>query len=265
MECLFGRGKSGTDFSSEREIYVNNCGYFRGIEKDVSVSRPCGRTDYHLLFVASGEMLVNGERIQEGEAYIIRPLERQEYTYLCREGSLYYWLHFSGSRVSEILSSMSLCGGKYLLYESRGEAEEILRRMIKAVSREWACADEYAVGQLYSLFSLLSDPICNKNPFSRAVKRLCDPTDRATVAELSESYGMSEGHFIRQFKSYTGQTPLEYRAFKRTETAKSLLVSTDMSVTDISLSLGFDDPLYFSRVFKRQTGVSPRGYRNKYI
>ena len=111
----------------------------------------------------------------------------------------------------------------------------------------------------------MSQPRRNKNPFSKAVKRLCDPTDRASVAELAEAYGMSEGHFIRQFKAYTGQTPLEYRAFKKTETAKSLLVGTDMSVTDISLSLGFDDPLYFSRVFKRQTGISPREYRNKYI
>ena len=104
MECLFGRGKSGTDFTSEREMYVNNCGYFRGLEKDVNISRPRGRADYHLLFNASGEVLVNGERLSEGEAYIIFPFERQEYTYLCRENSLYYWLHFSGTRVSEILS-----------------------------------------------------------------------------------------------------------------------------------------------------------------
>lgn len=265
MECLFARGKNATDFASERAIYVNNCGFFRELEKDVCVSRPRGRADFHLLFNASGEMLVNGERLMEGEAYIILPWEKQEYTYLCRESSFYCWLHFSGTRVAEILEAMSLSNGKYSLLESKGEAEEILRKMIKAVSREWECADEYTAGQLYSLLALLSEPRRNKNPFSKAVKRLCDPTDKTSVAELAESYGMSEGHFIRRFKSYTGQTPLEYRAVKRMETAKSLLTGTDMSVTDISASLGFDDPLYFSRAFKRQAGVSPREYRNKYI
>ena len=265
MECLFARGKNITDFASERAVYVNNCGYWRGLEKDVSVNRPRGRADYHLLFNVSGEMLVGDEILSAGEAYIIFPWEKQEYTYLCRENSFYCWLHFSGTRVAEILETMSLSGGKYSLFESKGEAEEILRRIIKAISGEWESSDEYVVGQLYSLFALFSLPCRNKNPFSKAVKKLCDPMDKTTVAELAESYGMSEGHFIRQFKSYTGQTPLEYRAFKKIETAKSLLAGTDLSITDISASLGFDDPLYFSRVFKRQTGVSPREYRNKYL
>ena len=265
MECLFARGKKITDFASRRAIYVNNCGYWRALEKDISINRPNGRSDYHLIFNASGGLTVNGERICEGEAYIIFPWERQDYTYESRENSIYYWLHFSGTSVDGILKGLSLCGGKYSLLESKGEAEEILRRIIKAVSGEWEGTDEYVAGQLYSLFALLSAPRRNKNPFTKAIKRLCDQKERVSVAELAESYGMSEGHFIRQFKSYTGQTPLEYRVTKRMETAKSLLAGTDLSVTDISSSLGFDDPLYFSRVFKRHTGVSPRDYRNKYI
>ena len=265
MECMFGRGKQITDFASESPIYINNCGYWRGLEKNVSTSRQQGRADYHLLFNVSGEILVNGELLEAGEAYVLFPWEKQEYTYLCRENSFYYWLHFSGTKIAELFECLSLKSGKYSLLESKGEAEEILRRILKAVSGEWEGADGYAAGQLYSLLALLSAPRRNKIPFTKAIKRLCDPNDRVSVAELSELYGMSEGHFIRQFKSYTGQTPLEYRAFKRIETAKSLLAGTDMSVTDISFSLGYEDPLYFSRVFKRQTGVSPREYRNKCI
>ena len=90
-------------------------------------------------------------------------------------------------------------------------------------------------------------------------------TDKATVAELAEMYNMSEGHFIRQFKSFTGYTPLEYRSRKVVENAKSLLSGTDMPITDISESLGFEDPLYFSRVFKKNAGMSPREYRKKFI
>ena len=265
MECLFARGKTSTDFASPMPVHINNCGYWCRLEKNVTMIQPNGRADYHLLFNASGEMVINGEKVCEGEAYVIMPRERYEYTYISKENALYYWLHFSGTEVKAILERLSLRKGKYTLSESKGEVEEILRRMIKALLEEWEGAEEYMVGQLYSLLVLLSEPRRNKNPFSKAVKKLCDPKDKTSVAELAESYGMSEGHFIRQFKSYTGQTPLEYRAFKKIETAKSLLSGTDMSVTDISSALGFEDPLYFSRVFKRQAGVSPREYRNKYL
>ena len=265
MECLFGRGKKITDFASERPIYVNNCGYMRKLEKDVCTSRPRGRTDYHLLFNASGEILVNGEILRDGEAYIFFPWEMQEYTYLNKENSLYYWLHFSGTEVPGMLEFLSVGKGKYSLFESKGEAEEIFRRMIKAVSDEWEGSNGYVVGQLYSLMALLSNPRKNKNPFIKAIKKLSTPADKTTVAELADMYNMSEGHFIRQFKFYTGYTPLEYRARKIVENAKSLLSGTDMPITDVSESLGFEDPLYFSRVFKKTAGISPREYRKKYI
>ena len=265
MECLFARGKESTDFASPMPVYINNCGYWRQLDKNVTVNRPNGRADYHLLFNVSGEIAVDGETLGEGEAYLIMPREGYEYIYMSRPNSFYYWLHFSGTEVSSILERFSIGRGKYSLSESRGEVEEILRRMVKALLEEWEGAEDYMVGQLYSLLTLLSAPRRNKNPFLKAVKKLCDPNDKTTVADLAESYGMSEGHFIRQFKMYTGQTPLGYRSLKRVEMAKSLLVGTDMSVTDISESLGVEDTHYFSRVFKRHVGVSPREYRNKYL
>jgi AraC-like DNA-binding protein len=229
------------------------------------MARPHGRADYHLLFNVSGEIVVNGETLCEGEAYLIFPGEKQEYTYVNRENALYYWLHFSGAKVAEMLEFLSVTRGKHSLIESKGEAEEIIRRMIKAISDEWDGADSYAVGQMYSLMALVSKPRRNENPFAKAIKRLSAPNDKTSVSELAASYSMSESHFIRQFKFYTGSTPLEYRSNKIITNAKSLLSGTDMPITDISESLGFDDPLYFSRFFKKRTGISPREYRKKYI
>ena len=265
MDCFYARRKVATDFVSEMPVYINNCGYLRRLDKDVSVNRAHGRADYHLLFNASGEMLVNGEVLCEGDAYVIFPGEKQEYTYVNKEGGLYYWIHFSGSQVANILEMMSVGSGKYSLLESKGEVEDIFRRIIKSISERWECAGEYAGGQLFSLLALVASPLRNKNPFAKAIKRLNSPKDKVSVLELAEMYNMSEGHFIRQFKSYTGYTPLEYRARKIVENAKSLLSGTDMPVADISETLGFEDPLYFSRMFKKNTGVSPREYRKKYI
>lgn len=265
MEYLFGRGRASTDFASSMPIYINNCGYIRRLDKDVSVNRPNGRADYHLLFNASGKMIVNDEILEEGDAYIILPWDKHEYTYVNSDNALYYWLHFSGTEVPRMLEGLSIGKGRYTLSESKGEAEEILRRMVKSLSEEWESAEKYMVGQFYSLLALLSSPNKNRIPFTKAVKLLGDPKNKVTVAELAEMYNMSEGHFIRQFKAYTGYTPLEYRVRKIVENAKSLLSGTDMSIADISGTLGFEDPLYFSRMFKKNTGVSPREYRKKYI
>ena len=265
MECFYARGKNSTDFSSEMPMHINNCGYMRKLEKDVSICRPGGRSDYHLLFNASGEIIVNGEVLTEGDAYLVLPWEKQEYTYISKENAIYYWIHFSGTKIPEMLERLSLKGGRFSLLESKGETEDILRRIIKSVSESWESMEEYAVGQFYALMALLSAPCRSKNPFLKAIKRLSTPKDKATVAELAEMYNMSEGHFIRQFKSFTGYTPLEYRSRKVVENAKSLLSGTDMPITDISESLGFEDPLYFSRVFKKNAGMSPREYRKKFI
>ena len=265
MDCFYARSNTATDFASEMPIYINNCGYIRRLDKDVSVNRELGRADYHLLFNASGEMLVNGETLREGDAYVIFPWEKQEYTYVNKENGLYYWIHFSGTQVSQMLENLSISEGKYSLFESKGETEDIFRRIIKSISENWECASEYAGGQLFSLLALVANPCQNKNPFSKAIKKLSSPKDKVAVVELAEMYNMSEGHFIRQFKAYTGYTPLEYRVRKIVENAKSLLSGTDMSIADISGTLGFEDPLYFSRMFKKNTGVSPREYRKKYI
>ena len=67
--------------------------------------------------------------------------------------------------------------------------------------------------------------------------------------------------FYRQFKEYTGQTPLQYILDIRLTTAKKMLESTDYSISEISASVGYDNALYFSRLFHKHIGVSPKEYR----
>ena len=60
-----------------------------------------------------------------------------------------------------------------------------------------------------------------------------------------------------------GKPPMQYLNEYRVEKACALLENTAYSVTDAALAVGFDDASYFARVFKKQTGVSPRNYRKK--
>jgi AraC-like DNA-binding protein len=60
-----------------------------------------------------------------------------------------------------------------------------------------------------------------------------------------------------------GMPPTQYLNGYRVEKAQTLLKNTDRSITDIALAVGFDDASYFARIFKKQTGMTPREYKNQ--
>ncbi len=82
-----------------------------------------------------------------------------------------------------------------------------------------------------------------------------------SLEELAVLCGVSKQHFCRVFKEKVGMRPMEYLARKRILEAKILLCGTDISVTDIGRSVGYDDLTYFGIVFKKYEGVSPSEFR----
>lgn len=84
-----------------------------------------------------------------------------------------------------------------------------------------------------------------------------------SIKEYAAAHNLSEGWFIQNFKQYTNSTPAQYLLSLRIHNAKVLLESTNYNVTEISNIIGYENPLYFSRIFKKQTGFSPSEYRKK--
>ena len=82
-----------------------------------------------------------------------------------------------------------------------------------------------------------------------------------SIEEYAQSRGMSVSWFLRNFKQMTMKSPMQYILTIRINNAVSLLETTDYNVTEISTIIGYDNPLYFSRIFKKQKGVSPSDYR----
>lgn len=83
-------------------------------------------------------------------------------------------------------------------------------------------------------------------------------TARINVDEYAESLHMSTAWFIRSFKQYVGLSPARYIQSLRIVNAQRLLERTKYSIGEVSEIVGYDNPLYFSRVFKKETGLSPR-------
>ena len=82
-----------------------------------------------------------------------------------------------------------------------------------------------------------------------------------SIEDYAQSRGMSVSWFLRNFKQVTKQSPMQYILALRINNAVSLLETTDYTMAEIAAIIGYDNPLYFSRIFKKQKGISPSDYR----
>ena len=82
---------------------------------------------------------------------------------------------------------------------------------------------------------------------------------------LSQKLNISTSRFLHLFKECTGTSPKNYIIGIRIKKACELLENTDLSILSISEQVGIFDQNYFSRLFKRHTGISPTEYRKKFV
>jgi transcriptional regulator GlxA family with amidase domain len=83
------------------------------------------------------------------------------------------------------------------------------------------------------------------------------------VSTLAAMVSISPSHYFALFKRRTGRAPMDYFTRLRMEEARRLLDTTESSVKEVAAALGYDDPFYFSRVFKAVNHLAPSNYRVK--
>lgn len=88
--------------------------------------------------------------------------------------------------------------------------------------------------------------------------------DPLTLQEIANVAAFSPFHFLRLFKQVFRETPHQYLTRRRLEAAQALLKKTDLTITDICFSIGFESLGSFSWLFRRHLGVSPEGYRERF-
>jgi len=91
------------------------------------------------------------------------------------------------------------------------------------------------------------------------LEHLSEQVDLDTLAAAAK---LSKYHFSSKYKALTGYSPIRHFLNMKMEYACRLLDSGDLSVKGVAIALGYDDPLYFSRLFNKTVGMSPRSYRN---
>ena len=89
-------------------------------------------------------------------------------------------------------------------------------------------------------------------------------TEQITVRSLANISNMSESNFYAAFKKHIGNSPIAYLNRYRLSVAAEKLTQTDNTVSEISYSVGINDPLYFSKLFKKTYGMTSKEYRSVY-
>lgn len=84
------------------------------------------------------------------------------------------------------------------------------------------------------------------------------------VAEMIQRSGLAERSFKRRFTNATGYSPIAYVQRLRIEEAKRCLERTERAVEEVSWQVGYEDPAFFRRLFRRITGITPAAYRRKF-
>ena len=83
------------------------------------------------------------------------------------------------------------------------------------------------------------------------------------IEDMASQSGLSRTSFYNQLKALTGQSPKEFVSEFRMKKAYMYLDSSNMTISEIAYKTGFNDPVYFARLFKQRTGMTPKAYREK--
>ncbi len=100
-----------------------------------------------------------------------------------------------------------------------------------------------------------------------AVQRyiMANHRENLTISEVAQKFEYSQKHLSKLFRTKLHMTMTQFLNETRLRVAEGLLLSTDEPVAVISASVGFDNPYYFMRLFKKKNGISPTHYRNNYF
>ncbi len=260
-----------------KPLIVTSCGtYHLYTRPKLPTWRPRGRRDFQLLYIASGKAHFHFDGKEQivtaGHMVLYRPKEPQKYEYYGEDQTEVYWVHFTGGNVTNILRSYGITDDKKVFYCGSGlDYKNLFRSMINELQM---CKENYAeMLEMYlrQIFIML------KRYFTDSLKtdnaHVIEEIDKATlyfnehyseeisIEEYAQNNHFSVSWFIRNFKHCTGSTPMQYILSKRIYNAEILLHDSTYNVTEIAEIVGYENPLYFSRIFKKVKGLSPSEYR----
>lgn len=254
---------------TQNPLSVNCCGWQVFRTKDYFQQRTYGRLDYQIIYLyrGSGHYLLDGEwvGVPAGNLLLFRPGEPQVYSYYASEKPEVYWIHFTGTACDEILEKYGI---RNCYIGENLSLKLLFQDMIAELQLKKAMYNEITISSFYKMMALINrfggqgTGGAEENfSIDRLIMKLNQSYQEPwSVAAMADYCKLSESYFSHLFKTCTGKAPMHFLNGLRMERAKDLLFTNTMSVSAVSALVGFEDPLYFSRVFKKFIGVSPKQF-----
>ncbi|AOZ94458.1 AraC family transcriptional regulator [Paenibacillus crassostreae] len=241
---------------------------------------PAVRDHYliHYILEGSGIFVVGNHTytLHKGEGFLICPGVITYYEADKDDPWKYGWVGFHGLQAESYLSQAGLSESyPTFRYDRDDQLVEYLESM-SAINAVNTARDMRLTGFLYIILSLIVE--CAREPeesilVSKAnrkeayIRKVLDFIEmnysrKFTITQISDFIGLDRSYLCSIFKEYIHSSIQEYLIQYRMNKACELMSNQQLSIGDISRSVGYDDPLLFSKMFKKIKGSSPKVYRN---
>ena len=244
--------------------------------------RPLGADQHVLIYCTRGKgwCEAGGHRrgIEKDEALLLPAGLAHAYGADAKEPWSIYWAHFTGTHAPFYLNAVPPAPRTLHVQESiAAETTHAFTRLLDALALGFGRRPvTYAAHVLQHILGLLiyanpdaipdRDAVQPVSPVMQAIHCMSHRLDRPPcLVELAERLGLSPSRFAHRFKQQTGYAPIDYLTRMRIQRACQLLISTSQPVQAVAQQLGYTDPYYFSRVFRRIMGIPPSSYRYQFL
>ncbi|WP_028551322.1 AraC family transcriptional regulator [Paenibacillus sp. UNC451MF] len=212
-----------------------------------------------------------------GDSFLIEPGKLISYKADEDDPWYYRWIAFEGIRAERILKQIGISSQQPIVHTGRKRSIGVLYHQVQTVFQTRVSqANLRASGYLHLLLAEYAEAL---KPGQSSSPQLTSSSDQIvqqaiqylstqyaepiTIELMAEALGYNRAYLSTLFKKHTGLTPVTFLLQLRTDKARLLLRERqELTVEQIASSVGFHDPLYFSKQFKRLYGVSPTEYRH---
>ncbi|MHA6480898.1 AraC family transcriptional regulator [Paenibacillus sp. strain BS8-2] len=236
-----------------------------------------GIRDYykiHFILEGEGRFEIEGSeyRLSEGQGFLICPGAVARYVADDLRPWRYCWIGFDGIKAAALLKQAGLSSEEPIFRSADPSRFEMMTsRMTESRSMK-SGRDMLLTGMLYLWLSAIAEarpleqdiaPIRSRERYVAQVVQFIERNyeSRITVSDIAQFVGLQRSYLNALFQESVGCSIRQHLIAYRMRRAGELLSATTLSIGDIARSVGYEDPLLFSKMFRKTIGTSPSDYR----